>query len=132
MRINKRKKTKLARPGENGATVALILASAAALGMSFPIRLNGVFLRTLITLPLLFAVFPAVMFLDSSQITESAIRVVMNAARFRTYVHSFPYFAIRSLPELPRQVVPSSVELEVLVSLETFVTDLTDEPVPCH
>lgn len=100
--------------------------------MCFPVGLNGVFLRTLIAPPFLLAVFPAKMFLDAGEIPKSAIRIVMNAAWFRTYVHLFPYFTIRSLSEFPRQVMPSPVKLEVLVSLETFVTDLTHESIPRH
>nr|GLL39250.1 hypothetical protein B296_00055650 [Ipomoea trifida] len=47
--------------------------------MSLQIRLDCIFLGALITLPLLLAVLPAEVLLDSGQIAESSRRVMVNA-----------------------------------------------------
>lgn len=101
--------------------------------MSFPVRLNCVFLRTLLTFPLLLTMLSAEMLLDARQISEGPGGVVVDAALFRAYVNLFlDLIFVGSLLQLPWEVMPSSVELQVLVPLETFVADFTDEPVCRH
>lgn len=57
-------------PREKSATIAAILASAAGLRMSLPIRLDCVLLRALLAFPFLLAMFPAIVLLDPGEVTE--------------------------------------------------------------
>lgn len=97
--------------GEESATITTVLAGSACLAMCLPIRLDGVLLRALVTLPFLLPMLTAEMLLDSGEITERARRIVMDAAGFRANINPFPHLLSRPLPELPRQVVPSPVKL---------------------
>lgn len=101
--------------------------------MSFPIRLDCVFLRTLFTLPLLLAVFPAEMLLDSGEVPERSRRVVVDAGLLWANVHLLlDHIFVRSLPKLPWKIVTPPMKLQVLVPLETFVAYLADESVRRH
>lgn len=120
-------------PREDGSTVAFVFSCAANLGMSFPVRLHGVFLRASFTFPFFLTVFPAEMLLDSGKITQSPSRVVVDARGFGADIDPLSdYVGAGSLPELPWKVVASPVELQVLVSLESFVADFTYKSVGCQ
>ena len=57
---------------------------------------------------------------------------MMNARFLGAYVDLLLHLFVGSLSELPGQVVPSSVQLEVLIPLESLVAYLTYESVCCH
>lgn len=126
---HKREKSK---PRKEGTTITLILPSTTNLNMSLPIRLNSIFLRTFITFPLLFTMFSTKMLLNSSQISQSSRRIMMNTARFRTNINPLPNLFARSLPQLPWQVMASSMKLKILISLKSFVAYFAYESVCRH
>jgi len=72
------KQRKFNSPVKQSPTIAFILASATDFGVSFPIGLNGVFLRTLVAFPFLLAVLSAKVLFNPSQITKSSRGIVMN------------------------------------------------------
>jgi len=55
--------------------------------------------------------------------------MVVDTCRLRANIGSLFYFFAVSLLQLPWKVMASSMKLKVLISLETFVTDLTYESV---
>lgn len=97
--------------------------------MGFAIRLDGVFLGAALAFVLLLAVFPAEMLFDSGEITECSRRIVVDACGLRADVDALPHVLAAPLPELPRQVVAASVELQILVALEPFAADLAHESI---
>ena len=119
-------------PWEEGATVTLVFSSATGLSVSFPIRLDCVFLGALVTLPLLLAVLPAEVLLDAGEVSECPRRIVVDAGLLRADVHLLLYFLVRPLPQLPWKVVTPPVKLKVLIPLEPFVAYLTYESVGGH
>ena len=100
--------------------------------MSLPVRLHGIALCTLVTLPLLLSVLSAEVLLYASQVPESPAGVVVHAVWLGAYVHPLLPLRGRPLLQLPRQVVPSPVELKVLISLEPLMTHLTNVPIRRH
>nr|GLL33888.1 hypothetical protein B296_00055650 [Ipomoea trifida] len=97
--------------------------------MSFPIRLDSILLGALIALPFLLPMLSAEVFLDPSEVPESSRRVMVNAALLRAYIHLLlDHFLVVPLLQLPWQIVPSPVQLQILVPLETLVADFADKP----
>lgn len=114
-------------PRKDGATITLILTSPTSLEVGFPIRLNSILLSTTITLPVLLAVFTAEVLLDAGEIPKSSTWVMVDAGGFRAHIHPLSFGSF--LPELPWQIMPSSVQLQILVSLKPLPADLAHEPV---
>lgn len=101
--------------------------------MSLPIRLNRVPLRAFLALPLLLSMLPTEMLLNPSEIPKCPRRVVVDAARFWAHINLLPYHLLAvPLLQLPWQIVPSPMQLQILVPLETLVADLAHESVRRH
>ena len=86
----KKKEIDKKKPGEDGSTVTLILSGSTSLGMSLPIRLHCIFLRTLLALPLLLAMLAAEVPLNGSDVAEPPRWGVVHARRLRTDVYALP------------------------------------------
>ena len=126
---NQARERKGNEPGENGSAVALILSCAADFRVRLPIGLNRVLLGALVAFPLLLAVLSAEVLLNPRQVPQRSGRVVVHARGLGAHVHSLSDLLARPLPQLPRQVVTPAVELQILVSLESFVAYLAHETV---
>lgn len=124
--MNERGKLILKKPGKHTATVAGMSSGATGLEMGLVIGLYGVAFGALVAHPLLVvAVFPPEMFLDSDKIAERVARVVVETTRLRADKHSLLHLILYfPLQQLPRNLVSSSVHLQILVSLEALVADL--------
>jgi len=97
--------------------------------VGFPIRLNGVFLRTLVAFPLLLAVLSAKVLLNPSQITQSSRGIVMNTRTLRANIDLLLHLLTCPLPELPWKIVPSPVKLQILIPLKPLVTNLANKSI---
>lgn len=97
--------------------------------MSFPIRLNRVFLRTLVAFPLLLAVFSTKMLLYPRKIPQSSRRVVMYARSFRAHIDPLFDLLARPLSELPWQIMTPTMKLQILIPLKPFVANFTYESI---
>lgn len=119
-------------PGKRSSTIALILSSSTNLGVRLPIGLHGVFLGAFIAFPLLLAVFSAEMLLNSGEIAESPRRIVMNTGSFRTNINPLLHFLARPLLQLPWQIMPPPMQLQILVPLKSFTANFAHESVRRH
>ena len=119
-------------PREEGAAIASVLSSTAGLHMGLPIGLHGVPLGALIALPFFLSMLPAEVFLYTSEIAECPGSVMMNASLLRTDVNPLPRLLRAPLFQLPWKIMPSPMQLKVLVSLETLSADLTYEAICCE
>lgn len=118
-------------PGKNTTAIARMAAGPAGLEVRLVVRLYGVPLGAPRADPLpLATVFPTEMLLDPDKISERMAWVVVETTRLGTDEHSLSYFTL-SLPlhQLPRNLVPSTVHLQVLVPLETLVAYFTYIPI---
>ena len=97
--------------------------------MSLPIGLHGILLRTLFAFVLLLSVLAGKMLFDASQVPKRTSWIVMKAGGFGTNVDFLLHFRAASLPEFPRQIMASPMQLQVLVSLKTFMADFADESI---
>lgn len=117
-------------PGENAAAIARVASSAAGFEMGLVIGLNGVALGAFFTNPLfVVAVLPSEVLLDANEVAEGVARVVVQAGGFRAYENPLPHNRSLPLQQLPRDLMPSPVHLQVLVPLEPLVADLAHVPV---
>lgn len=119
-------------PGEDGTTVTFVFPSTTDLGMGFPVRLNSVSLGAFFTFPFLLAVFSRVVLLDASEITQCSTWVMVDAGRLWTHINALSNFCAWPLLQLPRQVMPTPVQLQILIPLESFAAYFTHESVSCH
>lgn len=100
--------------------------------MRFPIGLNRVSFGALITLPFLFSMLSTEMLLDAGEIAQRPGGIVMDTRFLGTNIHSFPDFLGRPLAQLPWEVMPTPVKLQVLVSLEPLVANFAHKSVGGH
>ena len=119
-------------PRKESSAVAAILPCSACLHVSLPIRLHGILLRTLLAFVLLLSVLAGEMLFYACKVPERTSRVVMEAAWLRTDVDFLLDFRAASLSELPRQIMSSPVQLQVLVSLKSFVAYFANKSVGCQ
>jgi len=101
--------------------------------MGLPIRLNSIFLGALLTLPLLLPMLSAVVLLYACQVSQGSRGIVMHTTLLRAHIHLLPHLIfVCSLLQLPRKVVPASMQLQILVSLKTLAANFTYETVGGH
>jgi len=120
------------QPGKEGSAITAVLAGAAGFGMSFPVGLNSVSLGALVALPLLLSMLAAKVLLYASQVAQSARRVVMHTGGLRADVDALANLLAGPLPQLPGQVMAPSVQLQVLIPLKPFVTNLAHKSIGRH
>jgi hypothetical protein len=118
--------------GKEGSAITAVLAGAAGFGMSFPVGLNSVSLGALVALPLLLSMLAAKVLLYASQVAQSARRVVMHTGGLRADIDALANLLAGPLPQLPGQVMAPSVQLQVLIPLKPFVTNLAHKSIGRH
>lgn len=120
-------------PREDGSTVTYVLPCATGLDMGLPIRMNSISLAAFLTLEGFLTMLPAKVLLDPSEVAKSSGGVVVDTRGFWAHVHLLPHhLLVVPLLQLPWQVVPPPVKLQVLVPLEPPVAYLTHKPVGGH
>lgn len=120
-------------PREKGSTVTSVVPCATDLGVSLPIWLNCITLWTFFTLPLFLTMFSTKVLSDPSEVPKSPWRFMMYACWLWAHVYFLPYHIfVSSLLQLPWQIMASSMKLKILISLETFVADLTHKSIACQ
>lgn len=101
-------------------------AGAAGFEMGFIIGLNGVAFGAFFADPLLLvAVFSPEMFFDSDEIAEGVAGVVVEAARLRADENTLSGHRSFALQQFPGHLVAPPVHLQILISLEPLIADLT-------
>lgn len=112
--------------------MALVSAAAADAGMGHPIGADGVALGAPLALPLFLPVLAAVVLLDPRDVRQRPRGVVVSAGLLRADEESLPPGGAAgrrpaAFAELPRQVVPAAVDLQVLATPELLAADLAEE-----
>lgn len=74
----------------------------------------------------------AEVFLDAGEITQCPRGIIVDARFLWTNVNSLPDLLGRPLAQLPWQIMPAPVELQILVALEALVADFAHESVGRH
>lgn len=103
----------------------------ASLEVSLEVGLNRISLGASRTDPLTVrAVFSPEVLLDPDQVAERVAGIMVETAWLRTHIHTFPRTGethpaiVHSLEQLPWNLVPPSVHLQILVPLKPLVADL--------
>lgn len=116
--------------GKDTAAVTRMASGTAGFEVGFVIRLNGVSFGAFLTHPLLvIAVLPSEMLFDTHKVAESVAWVMVQTTRFWAYKDPLPHLLRLPLKQFPWHFVPSPMHLQILVSLEPLVADLTHIPV---
>jgi hypothetical protein len=114
------------KPGKDTAAVTRMASGTAGFEVGFVIRLNSVSFGAFLTHPLLvIAMLPSEMLLDPDKVAKSMAWVVVQTTRFWAYKNPLPHLLRLPLKQFPRYFVPSPMHLQILVSLEPLVADLT-------
>ncbi|KAK8956011.1 hypothetical protein KSP40_PGU019207 [Platanthera guangdongensis] len=100
--------------------------------MRLPIGLHRVAFGALVALPLLLTVLSEKVLFDSGEVAQGSGWLMVDAGRLRAEIHPPANFFTGFLLQLPRQIVPPPVKLQVLLSLESFVAHLAHESICRH
>lgn len=120
-------------PGENGSTATFELPFATDPGMSFPVRLNRIHLWAIVAFPILLTMLSGKVLLYTCNVSQSPCWIMMNTTTYRANINLLPCNLIDYLLlQFPWQIVPSPMELQILVSPKPFAADLTDKSVCCR
>lgn len=118
------------KPREHTATVTRMASSATGFEVGFVIGLNSISFGAFLTHPLLvIAVLPSEMLFYSYKITKGVAWVMVQTSRLRAHKNPFLHLLCLPLKQLPWHFVPSPMHLQILVSLEPLVADLTHIPI---
>jgi hypothetical protein len=102
-------------------------SGTAGFEVGFVIGLNGVSFGAFLTHPLLvIAVLPSEMLFDADKVAKGMAWVVVQATWFWADKNPLPHLLCLPLKQFPWHFVPSPMHLQILVSLEPLVADLTD------
>lgn len=79
--------------------------------MGLTVRHNSIHFGAFGALELLLSMFSGVVLFDSCQVSQCSGRMVVHTIRFRANVHLFFVLFWTPLPQLPGEIVASSVKL---------------------